>query len=731
MASSRDQPRPAGQAADSGPTSADATVISAQPPVGPLSMAEIGRVLEGRRLGAFQLERFVGGGGMGAVFRALDTTLDRVVAVKVLSRQQSADEEMLRRFRNEAQSAARLDHENIGRVHAVGSEDGWHFIVFEFIEGTNLRDLVREEGAFDVPRALNVAIQVADALEHAAEREVVHRDIKPSNIIITPSGRARLVDMGLARLHQVETDNDLTASGMTLGTFDYISPEQARDPRSADVRSDLYSLGCTIFFALVGRPPFADGTMVQKLLQHQQEPPPAIESIRPDVPLRFAAAIARLMAKDPADRYQRPADLIADLLGIAEQEGIDVSASRSSTVAAVEPAVVVAPARASSLPWLLPVAGLVLTVAWLWWTSPAAKRLLEPPPSGAESQPDAMQPALAGGSVAAAPWRVVDVPVGERETSSLAEAVRRAAAGDIIELAYDGMRDEPAIAGTGLTIRAGARNTPAVRFIVTAPEDGPEGATSAAWSVGAGALAIERIRIVLVASGFTADQSLFALGDGATLACTDTRLEIQDGDDLHETRVATSATLIRAAGGSTDRPTRSDVQLIRTLASGGGDMLHVSGDRQVDVVWSGGRCAVAGAFLVAEGGTRQSGPGPTVSLSLADATFACRAGFARLIDSPARPAIASLRAFADGCRFALPDGTALLEQTGIEQPDRYRGVVDWLDGGSRYEGSGVFRRIEGAAERVEADYASAVPPLAHTTKIDDDVEAWWSGDPDS
>jgi serine/threonine protein kinase len=735
MASSRDQPRPDSSAADSvsraGAINADATVISAQPPVGPLSMAEIGRVLEGRRLGAYQLERFVGGGGMGAVFRALDTTLDRVVAVKVLSRQQSGDEEMLRRFRNEAQSAARLDHENIGRVHAVGSEDGWHFIVFEFIDGTNLRDLVREEGAFDVPRALNVAIQVADALEHAAEREVVHRDIKPSNIIITPSGRARLVDMGLARLHQVETDNDLTASGMTLGTFDYISPEQARDPRSADVRSDLYSLGCTIFFALVGRPPFADGTMVQKLLQHQQEPPPAIETLRPDMPPRFAAAIARLMAKDPADRYQRPADLIADLLGIAEQEGIDVAASRSSTVAAVEPAVAVAEERASPLPWMMPVAALALTVGWLWWTSPAARRAADPPLPLASAEPEAARPSPPASSVATAPWRVVDVPSGERDMSSLAEAVRRAAPGEIIELAYDGIRDEPAIVGAGLTVRAGAGNSPAVRFITTAPEDGAEGSLSAAWSIGEGALVIERVRFEFVASGFSADQALFALGDGATLACTDSRLEIRSGDDLHEAPMATSAALILAAGGAADRPSRSEVRFVRTLAAGGGDVLHVSGDRQVDVVWSGGRCAVAGVFVVAQGGTREAGPGPTVSLSLADATFACQGGFARLIDSPARPAIPSLRAFADACRFALPDGTALVEQTGIEQPDRYRGAVDWLDGGSRYEGSGVFRRIDGAAERVEVDYASATPPLAHTTKIADDIDAWWSGDPDS
>ena len=127
--------------------------------------------------------------------------------------------------------------------------------------------------------------------------------------------------------------------------------------------------------------------------------------------------------------------------------------------------------------------------------------------------------------------------------------------------------------------------------------------------------------------------------------------------------MATSATLVRAAGGAADRPSRSEVQFSRTLAVGAGDMLHVSGDRQVGVVWSGGRCAVAGAFLVAQGGTRQSAPGPTVSLSLADATFACQGGFARLIDSPARPVLPSLRAFADACRFALPDGTALLEQT--------------------------------------------------------------------
>jgi serine/threonine-protein kinase len=357
--------------ADDVPPVGDATLISAGPgaaPAEPVSPSAIGRALQGSMLGDYRLDRYVGGGGMGAVFRAHDTTLDRVVAVKVLSRGQGADEEMLRRFRIEAQSAARLDHENISRVHAVGSDRGWHYIVFEYIEGRNLRDLVQDEGPFAVGRAIDVAIQVADALEHAAERDVVHRDIKPSNIVITTAGRARIVDMGLARLPPSAGDADLTTSGMTLGTFDYIAPEQARDPRAADVRSDLYALGCTLFYMLAGRPPFAEGTMVQKLLQHQQSLPPSIRELRPDVPPRLEAILDRTMAKDPQDRYQRPAVLVADLAACAEEGGIHLATTR--------PPILVAPTRPAArvLPWLLPVVGLLVTVAALWLKAAADRR---------------------------------------------------------------------------------------------------------------------------------------------------------------------------------------------------------------------------------------------------------------------------------------------------------------------------------------------------------------------
>ncbi len=343
----------------------DDTVISAAAAT-PSASADIGRRLEGTMLGPYRLDAFVGGGGMGAVFRALDTTLDRTVAVKVLAGRQADDEETLRRFRNEAQSAARLDHENIGRVHAVGSDAGWHYIVFEYIEGRNIRDMVREDGPFDVARTIDVTLQVADALDHAAGRDVVHRDIKPSNIVITPAGRARIVDMGLARLAPMAGDGDLTTSGVTLGTFDYIAPEQARDARAADVRSDLYSLGCTIFYMLVGRPPFSEGTMVQKLLQHQQETPPAVESLRPDVPRRFSAIIGRLMAKDPADRHQTPAELMADLVACAEAEDVRLPGGlpAAAVVAIADP-----DRRAAVLPWLVPLLALGGIVATLWLRS--------------------------------------------------------------------------------------------------------------------------------------------------------------------------------------------------------------------------------------------------------------------------------------------------------------------------------------------------------------------------
>jgi serine/threonine-protein kinase len=330
------------------------------PGLGPLRTTEIGKALEGQRLGHFELLECIGGGGMGVVFRGVDTTLGRTVAVKVVSND-ATEEETLRRFRNEAQSAARLDHPNIARVYYVGEDRGWNYIVFEYIDGTNIRDLVTERGPLPLEDAVSYTLQIAEALGHAAERDVVHRDIKPSNILVMAGGQAKLVDMGLARLHQVESNaNDLTATGVTLGTFDYISPEQARDPRTADVRSDLYSLGCTFYFMLTGLAPFPEGTVLQKLLSHSSEPPRDPRDFRGDLPEEIANIVLRLMAKQPSQRVQHPHELVAALLLASERSGL--------TLSGVVPSVWVVPRHPwwdlceATLPWLVPAALLLAVV---------------------------------------------------------------------------------------------------------------------------------------------------------------------------------------------------------------------------------------------------------------------------------------------------------------------------------------------------------------------------------
>ena len=290
------------------------------------------------RLDHFEVQRLIGRGGMGAVFSGVDTRLGRQVAVKVLSPDHVASASSLDRFRNEARAAARLDHPNIARVFYVGgrgvaeddSRSPLPFIVFEFVEGTNLRELIRRDGPQPVAAAVSYGLQIAAALRHTAAAGVVHRDIKPSNIIVGDGGLAKLVDLGLARKTEPEATHELTVAGTTLGTFDYISPEQAKDPRLVDVRSDLYSLGCTLYHALAGRPPYPEGTMLQKLLDHQDNVVPDVRDARPQVPDGLAELIRRMMAPRPDDRPQSPEEVLArldaeaDAIGLSRPEAFSV-----------------------------------------------------------------------------------------------------------------------------------------------------------------------------------------------------------------------------------------------------------------------------------------------------------------------------------------------------------------------------------------------------------------------
>ncbi len=367
-------------------------------PAAPLPLPE-----PGEELGGFRLERAIGAGGMGAVYLALDRALDRHVALKILPPEQARDPESVQRFYQEARAAARLDDENIARVYSIAGDRGYHFIAFEFVEGTTLREQVDARGPLPPAEVVSLTLQVAGGLVHAAERGLVHRDIKPSNLIVTPQGRVKLVDMGLARhFERGGHDTGLTQSGMTLGTFDYISPEQARDPRDVDVRSDLYSLGCTMFHALTGRPPFPDGTVLQKLLQHQEEPAPDVRAGHPEIPVALGALVRKLMEKDRDRRYQTPQQLTRDLQALATELGL----TPTSTWRLVPPGAVTEAAVATVAPaawerhliWAVPTLGLLLVgLALAWWAG------APPGPRGALESPTGRRDASAPTVVTAGP----------------------------------------------------------------------------------------------------------------------------------------------------------------------------------------------------------------------------------------------------------------------------------------------------------------------------------------
>lgn len=297
------------------------TVISTQrPAVKP--DAGFPATLRGRRLAHFELADLIGVGGMAAVVRARDKLLDRPVALKILLPEMAADPDVVRRFEQEGRAAAHLDHENVARVYHCGVDQGLYFIAFEFVEGENLRARLERAGRLTVAEAVGYALQAVAGLAHAASRGVVHRDVKPSNLIVGADGGLKLVDMGLARSLGPHGDQTLTQPGTTLGTFDYISPEQALDPRQADVRSDLYSLGCTFYHLLTGQAPVPEGTAARKLHHHQHVAPLDPRPLNPEIPDDIAAVLARMMAKSPEDRYQRAEDLLANLRRLASKYNV-------------------------------------------------------------------------------------------------------------------------------------------------------------------------------------------------------------------------------------------------------------------------------------------------------------------------------------------------------------------------------------------------------------------------
>jgi eukaryotic-like serine/threonine-protein kinase len=248
----------------------------------------------------YELEERVGSGGMSSVFRARDRLLDRHVALKVLHQRYSDDDEHVARFRSEARAVARLSHPHIVTVIDRGVDEGRQFIVFEYVEGESLKELVRRSGPLPAHRAVELAIAVAEGLAFAHAQGLVHRDVKPQNVLLNEEGEVKVTDFGIAR--SLDVDRGLTQAGTVLGTSEYISPEQAGGS-VATPATDVYSLGVVLFELLTGEVPFSGDSFVAVALRHINEAPPSLLRVRPDVPPRLAAAVDRALAKNPADRF--------------------------------------------------------------------------------------------------------------------------------------------------------------------------------------------------------------------------------------------------------------------------------------------------------------------------------------------------------------------------------------------------------------------------------------------
>ncbi|QDU93914.1 protein kinase domain-containing protein [Lignipirellula cremea] len=274
---------------------------------------------KGLVLGNYTLLDQLGKGGMGLVFKARHSRMNRLVALKVLppSATQSADR--VGRFRREVEMAARLHHENIIVSHDADQAAGVHFLVMEYVAGEDLSKRVKREGPLPLSNALLCMLQAARGLEYAHEQGMVHRDIKPSNLLLDPQGVVKVLDLGLARWENDLLDDGLTRSGMVMGTIDYMAPEQALNSRHADYRSDIYSLGCTLFFLLTGRALHQGETVMEKLIAHRELPAPLIRAFRPDAPAALQTLFERMVAKDPRDRFATMGETAAALAALLAQ----------------------------------------------------------------------------------------------------------------------------------------------------------------------------------------------------------------------------------------------------------------------------------------------------------------------------------------------------------------------------------------------------------------------------
>jgi eukaryotic-like serine/threonine-protein kinase len=304
----------------------------------------------------YELTELVGTGGMSSVYKAHDTLLERYVALKILHDHYADDDEFVERFRREARAVAQLSHPHIVTVIDRGEADGRQFIVFEYIDGENLKELLVRSGRLRVERALELALEIARGLAFAHDHGLVHRDVKPQNVLLNGDGQAKVTDFGIVR--SLDADHGVTLTGTVLGTSNYIAPEQATG-QPVDAHTDVYSLGVVLYELLAGDVPFPGESFVSVAMRHVNEPPPNLLDVRRDVPPRVAAAVDRALEKDPDRRFPTMDDFAAELEAcLGELDGFDGAGDATMVVPAAQR---IGPrARRRSSRWPLAIALLAL-----------------------------------------------------------------------------------------------------------------------------------------------------------------------------------------------------------------------------------------------------------------------------------------------------------------------------------------------------------------------------------
>jgi serine/threonine protein kinase len=304
----------------------DARLRAELPPATPAASAPAGEatgeVADGSVFGEYLLLDRLGGSASGGVYKAKHRTMGRVVALKILSPEALNSPEALARFRRKVRILAQLSHPNLVTAYDAGRRAGTHYLIMEYVDGKDLRSLVKENGPLPVGDAVRYAAQAAAGLGYAHAHGVIHRNLKPSNLLVDRQGVVKVIGLGLARVEreavpeEMSFGEEMTARGRVMGTFDYMAPEQALDSTRVDARTDVYALGCTLCTLLEGRPPYLEKSRVKKILAHRDAPIPSLFELRPEVPFALDALFHRMLAKRPEDRPQSMEEVIAGLSSV-------------------------------------------------------------------------------------------------------------------------------------------------------------------------------------------------------------------------------------------------------------------------------------------------------------------------------------------------------------------------------------------------------------------------------